>query len=131
MSFFFQIWRNFKQADVNALSNDLIILVNFGVECHFFKIWCSEFSFSKTMRYLCNLPNLRTFNLNHLIQKLRTHLVRCNGYYTVIGISITKNKRKYNVITITIHLFGDNTWIESWICILYFTTTWLIYEYCL
>ena len=34
---------------------------------------------------------------------LRARLVRCNGYYTVIGISITrKNKRSCNVITITI-----------------------------
>jgi hypothetical protein len=35
-------------------------------------------------------------------------LVRCNGYYIVIGISITRNKRSYNVIAITIHLFSDN-----------------------
>jgi hypothetical protein len=30
-------------------------------------------------------------------------------WYAVIGISITKNKRSCYVITITIHLFGDNT----------------------
>ena len=40
---------------------------------------------------------------------LRAHLVRCNGYYTVIRISIIRNKRCYNVIIISIHLFGDNT----------------------
>jgi hypothetical protein len=41
--------------------------------------------------------------------RLRTRLVRYNDYYTVIGISITRNKRSCNVITITIHLFGDST----------------------
>ena len=43
---------------------------------------------------------------------LRVRLVHCNGYYTVIRISITRNKRSCNVITIIIYLFGDNTWIE-------------------
>ena len=28
-------------------------------------------------------------------------------------------------------LFGDNTLIEPLIYILYFSTTWLLYEYCL
>ena len=38
----------------------------------------------------------------------RSRLIRCNGYYTVIDISIIRNKRNCNVITITIHMFGDN-----------------------
>jgi hypothetical protein len=33
-------------------------------------------------------------------------------WYTVIGISIIRNKISCNVITITIYLFGDNTRIE-------------------
>ena len=41
--------------------------------------------------------------------RLRARLVRSNGYYTVIGISITRNKISCNVIIITNHLFGDNT----------------------
>ena len=40
---------------------------------------------------------------------LKSRLVRYNSYYIVIGINIIRNKRSYNVITITIHLFGDNT----------------------
>ena len=56
--------------------------------------------------------------------KLRIRLVQCNGYYTIIRINITRNKRSCNVITITIHLFRDYTWIESWINILYFNITW-------
>ena len=39
---------------------------------------------------------------------LKVRLVYCNGYYTIIGINITKNKKSCNVIT-TIHLFGDYT----------------------
>ena len=50
-------------------------------------------------------------------------------WYLVIRISIIKNRRICNGITITLHLFGDNTWIEPWICIIYFTTTWLIYVF--
>ena len=41
--------------------------------------------------------------------KHRARLVHCNDYYTVIEISITRNKRSCNIITITIYLFGDNT----------------------
>ena len=44
--------------------------------------------------------------------QLRAHLVNCNGNYIGIEIDITKNTRCYNVIFITIHLFGDNTKIE-------------------
>jgi hypothetical protein len=51
--------------------------------------------------------SLLTFHISS--PSLRARLVRCNGYYTVIGISITRNKRSCNIITITIHLFGDNT----------------------
>ena len=45
---------------------------------------------------------------------LKTHLVDCNSNYIGIGIGvgITKNTRRCNVILITIHLFGDNTIIE-------------------
>jgi hypothetical protein len=43
------------------------------------------------------------------LNMLRTCLVRYNGYYTIIGINIIKNKRSCNVITITIHLFSNNT----------------------
>ena len=42
-------------------------------------------------------------------RKYQVYLVRCNSYYTVIGISIIMIKISYNVITIIIHLFGDNT----------------------
>ena len=40
------------------------------------------------------------------------HLVDCNNNYIGIGIYITKNIRRYNVMLITIHLFGNNTIIE-------------------
>ena len=40
-------------------------------------------------------------------------LVDCNGDYIRIEIDITRNTRCFNVILITIHLFGDNTRIES------------------
>ena len=43
---------------------------------------------------------------------LMTHLVDCKGNYIGIGIDIIKNKRWYNVIFITIHLFGNNIIIE-------------------
>ena len=36
--------------------------------------------------------------------------VDCNGDY--IGIDITRNTKCYNIMLITIHLFGDNTKIE-------------------
>ena len=39
-------------------------------------------------------------------------LVDCNNNYIGIGIYITKNIRRYNVMLITIHLFGNNTIIE-------------------
>jgi hypothetical protein len=35
--------------------------------------------------------------------------VNSNDYYTVIGISTTRNKISCNVINFTIYLFGDNT----------------------
>jgi hypothetical protein len=40
---------------------------------------------------------------------VRVRLIHYNGYYTVIGINITRNKKSCNEITIIIHLFGDNT----------------------
>ena len=36
-------------------------------------------------------------------QTLRAHLVHCNDYYIGIGISITRNTLRWNVISITIH----------------------------
>jgi len=45
--------------------------------------------------------------------RFRAHLVDCNGNYIGIRIGITRNTRYCNVIIITIHLFGDNTIIES------------------
>jgi hypothetical protein len=36
-------------------------------------------------------------------KKIRARLVNCNGYYSVIRINITKNRRSCNEITITIH----------------------------
>ncbi len=51
------------------------------------------------------------------LETLGVRLVHCNDYYTVIGINITRNRISCNGITITIHQFGDNTWIEPWICI--------------
>ena len=44
------------------------------------------------------------------IFKIMARLVDCNSNY--IGIRITNNTRRYNVILITIHLFEDNTIIE-------------------
>ena len=39
-------------------------------------------------------------------------LVDCNGNYIGMRICITRNTRCYNVMLITIHLFGDNIIIE-------------------
>jgi hypothetical protein len=41
--------------------------------------------------------------------KVGARLVRYNGYYTVIGISIIRNRISCNGIVITIHQFGNNT----------------------
>jgi hypothetical protein len=38
----------------------------------------------------------------------RVRLVHSNDYYTVIGISITRNRINCNEISITIHQFGNN-----------------------
>ncbi len=38
----------------------------------------------------------------------RVHLVHSNDYYTVIGISIIRNRISCNGISITIHQFGNN-----------------------
>ena len=46
------------------------------------------------------------------ISLLGTCLIDCNGNYIGIGIGIKRNTRCYNVIFITIHLFGDNIIIE-------------------
>ena len=45
------------------------------------------------------------------IFKIMARLVDCNSNY--IGICITNNTRRGNVILITIHLFGNNTIIKS------------------
>ena len=79
-------------------------------------VGCVGEAYTPTQTHFKNLKTLA----------IRVRLVHCNGYYTVIGINITRNKRSCNVITITIHLFVNNTWIEPWIYILYFITTWLI-----
>jgi hypothetical protein len=55
------------------------------------------------------LPISQLFQTKTGSYTIRTRLIRCNSYYTVIRISITKNKRSCNVITIIIHVFGDNT----------------------
>jgi hypothetical protein len=39
----------------------------------------------------------------------RVRLVHSNDYYTVIRISITRNRISCNGISITIHQFGNNT----------------------
>ena len=44
---------------------------------------------------------------------LRAHLVDRNSNYIGIGIDITRNAKRCNIMLITIHLFGDNTIIES------------------
>jgi hypothetical protein len=40
---------------------------------------------------------------------LRVRLVHNNDYYTIIGISITRNRISCNGISIIIHQFGNNT----------------------
>jgi hypothetical protein len=40
---------------------------------------------------------------------LRVHLVHSNDYYSVIRISIIRNRISFNGINITIHQFGNNT----------------------
>ena len=42
-------------------------------------------------------------------------MINCNSNYIGIGIGIIRNTRCYNIIFITIHLFGDNILIESYI----------------
>jgi hypothetical protein len=88
-----------------------IIFVYIQAPCQCFKFISFLFAFMSMFQihivfvcihnYICLLCDVVMF--------LRTRLVRCNGYYTVIGINITRNKRNCNVITITIHVFGDNT----------------------
>ena len=46
---------------------------------------------------------------------IRARLLHCNDDYNVIGIIITSNSSSQNNITISIHLFGDNIGIESWV----------------
>ena len=46
------------------------------------------------------------FKQNEIV--LRARLVHCNDYYMWIGISITINTLSWNVISITIHSFGDH-----------------------
>ena len=43
----------------------------------------------------------------------RARLVDYNGNYIEIRICIIRNKKWCNIVLITIHLFGDNTIIES------------------
>jgi hypothetical protein len=40
-------------------------------------------------------------------ERLRIRLVHCNDYYTIIEISITRNRISSNGISITIHQFGN------------------------
>ena len=51
--------------------------------------------------------------LHHVMDTIRTRLVDYNGNYIQIGIGIIRNKRCYNVILITIYLFGDNIIVRS------------------
>ena len=51
--------------------------------------------------------------LHHVVDTIRTRLVDYNSNYIQIGIGIIRNKRCYNVILITIHLFGDNIIVRS------------------
>ena len=114
---FLDLWHWFML--IKSHMNPLIYYLD---SCSLNHIWIPWFM----LLYLTQidpLPLLSSFDL--------ACLVHYNGYYAVIGISITKNKKNCNIIIITIHLFDDNKWIEPWICIIYFTTTWLIYEYCL
>ena len=39
----------------------------------------------------------------------RTRLVHCNDYYNITEINIIRNRGSCNEITITMHLFGDDT----------------------
>ena len=43
---------------------------------------------------------------------VKARLVDCNSNYIRIRIGITRNKRCYNLILITIHLFSNNIIIE-------------------
>ena len=47
-----------------------------------------------------------------IISKLRTCLIDCNDDYIGIGIAITRNARRCNVIIIPIKLFGNLIVIE-------------------
>ena len=49
------------------------------------------------------------------VPSIRARLLHCNDDYNVIGIIITSNSSSQNNITISIHLFGDNIGIESWV----------------
>ena len=46
---------------------------------------------------------------------MRARLLHYSDNYNVIGIIITSNSSSRNDITISIHLFGDNIGIESWV----------------
>ena len=68
--------------------------------------------------YMIQLFNILViFLLQESFFKMRARLVHCNDYYMRIRISITRNTLSYNVISITIHQFGDHLRIESRICI--------------
>ena len=54
-------------------------------------------------------PNWVEVKAVKILLTFRARLVRCNGYYTVIRISITRNRISCNEIAITIHQFGNNT----------------------
>jgi hypothetical protein len=78
---------------------------------------CFPYKFSphNTYVYMCGLKGMEKGIDDIMVSlvakdgNLRVSLVHCNGYYTVIRISITRNKRSCNVITIIIYLFRDNT----------------------
>ena len=64
--------------------------------------------------YMIQLFNILViFLLQESFFKMRARLVHCNDYYMRIRISITSNTLNCNVISITIHQFGNHLGIES------------------
>ena len=55
--------------------------------------------------------NVATYNQTYVFM---AHLVDCNSNYIGIWIDIIRNTKCYNVMLITIYLFGNNTIIEPW-----------------
>ena len=64
--------------------------------------------------YMIQLFNILViFLLQESFFKMRARLVHCNDYYMGIRISITSNTLNCDVISITIHQFGNHLGIES------------------